>query len=148
MSSETEIIRRGQARKIIRNAAIASSTAAGAVAQVAPFGADLALSVPIVVNMVIELGKLFEQSVSKSVATTFVSYLIYAVPKYYAAKYVVGLVPIVGNIVSAAVTYPLIELSGWTIYEVFRNNNDVDLSNITKEEIQAYMKRVAKERDE
>lgn len=144
MSSEIEIIRREQARKIIRNAAIASSTAAGAMAQVP--GADLALSAPIVVNMVIELGKLFEQSVSKAVATTSVSYLVYAIPKYYAAKYAVGFFPIVGNIISAAVTYPLIELSGWTVYEIFRN--DVDLSNITKEEIETYMRRVARKRNE
>jgi uncharacterized protein (DUF697 family) len=146
MSSETEKIRREQAKKIIRNAAIASSTAAAAVAQIAAFGVDLALSTPIVVNMIVELGELFEQPVDKVVAVSFASYLVGVASGAYVAKSIVGFIPILGNFANAAITYPLIELIGWTAYEIFEN--DVDLSNMNKKEIQAYMRRVERKRNQ
>jgi uncharacterized protein (DUF697 family) len=146
MNSEAEKIRREQAKKIIRNAAIASSTAAGAVAQGAAFGIDLALSTPIVVNMIVELGELFEQTVDKVIAVKFSGHLIGVASGAYAAKSIVGFIPIIGNFANAAITYPLVELIGWTAYEIFKNG--VDLSNMSEGETQAYMKHVARKRNE
>lgn len=146
MNSERDKERKEQARKIIRNASIASATAAGAVAQGAAFGMDFALLTPIVINMIIELGELFDQTVDKIVATTFAGHLIGAASGVYVAKSLLGFIPLIGNVVNAAITYPLIELIGWTAYEIFRNGEQ--LSEVGEEETQFYMKRVARERNE
>lgn len=146
MSSETSKNRRQQAKKIIRNAAIGSATAAGAAAQGAAFGLDFALSTPIVINMIVELGALFNQPVDKVIATSFASHLIGAASGVYVAKSILGFIPGIGNIANAAMTYPLIELVGWAAYEIFRNGEE--LSDISEEEAQAYIKRVSRERNE
>jgi len=148
MISTTEKTRKEKAKRIIMDAEIASSVAAGSTAQLVPFAAvpgcepifEPIFSIPIVVNMIIELAKLFGQVVDKAIATRLVSYLVSVNFTISAVRSIIGFIPILGNVVNAVITYQLVGSIGWTVYELLKNG--VDISNISQEETKAYMKRV------
>jgi uncharacterized protein (DUF697 family) len=131
------------AETIISNAAIASSTAAGALSQIAILGLDNSLVVPIIVNMIIQIGKIFDKKVDQRAAVKFLTLVMALYFAYSSAKALVGLVPFLGNVFNAAVTFPYIELVGWIAYEIFKDNREI--SDITEEEIMdIYKKRAEK----
>lgn len=140
MISTTEKTRKEKAKRIIMDAEIASSVAAGSTAQVALTRVDLLFSIPIIANMIIELAKLFGQAVDKAVATSLVSHLVGVSFAASVTKSIIGFIPILGNVVNATITYQLVGSIGWTVYELLKN--DIDISNISQEETKAYMKRV------
>ena len=135
--------KRSQAKRIIRNAAIASSTAAGATAQVAAFGADTALTLPIIIDMIKKLENLFQRKRDNDAALRVAR--IFLESGAVTSKSVLGFVPVLGNFANAAITYSLAETIGWVVYEIF--NNGEDLSVITEEQIRAAAKRVKRMSD-
>jgi uncharacterized protein (DUF697 family) len=122
MTSQMNDTVKDQAKVIIDDSAMASSIAAGAVAQIAPFGAGFALEMPIILSMIQKLGELFgattmEQSKAKSLAEIRLMSLI-------STTSLIGVLPIIGNAVSAAISYPYVQSIGWAAYEYFRNEAD------------------------
>jgi uncharacterized protein (DUF697 family) len=141
MISTTEKTRKEKAKRIIMDAEIASSLAAGSTAQVALTGVDLLFSIPIIANMIIELAKLFGQAVDKAVATRLVGDSVgVSFATTAPSRSIIGFIPILGNVVNAVITYRLVGSIGWTVYELLKNG--VDISNISQEEAKAYMNRV------
>lgn len=119
MNSQEEKSREEKAKEIIHNATIASSTAAGATAQIAAFGADFLLATPIVLNMVIELGEIFGQTIDRTTAEN----LARRYGSTYFTKTIIGFFPIIGNVVNAAMTYSLVESLGWSVYKHLKENS-------------------------
>jgi len=145
MISTTEKTRKEKAKRIIMDAEIASSVAAGSTAQVGSLpGVEHRVSLlfltPIISNMIIELAKLFGQVVDKAVATRLVSHLVGVDFATSATRSIIGFIPILGNVVNAVINYQLVGSIGWTVYELLKNG--IDISNISQEETKAYMKRV------
>lgn len=140
MNSERE--RRERARSIIRNYSIATGTASGALAIGAIFRLDIALSIPIVIKMIIDIGNLFGLRINvveevtsspqfKSLASRFLALSF--------AKSVISVIPVIGNITNGVVTYQLIQSIGWAVYEIF--NDGRDLEDLDDEEIRKYLRR-------
>ena len=104
----------------------------------AAFGADAALTLPIIIDMIIKLENLFE--LERDIAAELRVAMIFLESGAVTSKSVLGFVPILGNFANAAITYSLTETIGWVVYEIF--NLGGDLSAISEEQIQAAAKRV------
>lgn len=140
----SESDRRERAKKIIRNAAIAASTAAGAVAFGAIVRLDYIFLIPIVANMVIQIGILFGKVVDNETAKRFTASFLKVALGLYLAKSLLGFFPVFGSVINGVATYSFIQLIGWTIYEMFNNNEEI--SDIKEREVKEYLNKVSRER--
>ena len=105
---------------IIHGAAVAAGGAGSGLAQV-PM-ADSAIITPIQIGMIIALGKVFDQKITKSAANAILSGMVASFAGRTASQLLVGWLPLVGNAVNAATAASLTELVGWNAAEQFYKN--------------------------
>ena len=105
---------------IIHGAAVAAGGAGSGLAQV-PM-ADSAIITPIQIGMIIALGKVFDQNITKSAANAIFSGMVASFAGRTASQLLVGWLPLVGNAVNAATAASLTELVGWNSAEQFYKN--------------------------
>ncbi len=128
-----------RASDIIHNSAIAAAAASGGLAQTASLGGDNALIIPIVSGMIVALGQLYGLSLEKVVNASIVGeFMKPALGITGATKAIVGLIPIIGNVSNAFITFRVTKIIGWAVYSVFKDQKDID--KLKPEEIQAYIK--------
>ncbi len=112
---------------IIHGAATAAAGSAAVLAQVP--GADNIPLALIVGGMAIALGKVFDKTIAETVSTAEDSVIsvglkilaLYAgyIAARTTASYVIGWIPLIGNIASAASIIGIVELIGWDMVEKF-----------------------------
>lgn len=100
-----------QCHGIIHAASAASGGVSAATAQI-PF-ADSALIVPAQMTMIIALGQVFGYKLSDGIAESVIAPLVVQELGKGAAKTLVGMIPIAGNIVKAGVSITFTEALGW-----------------------------------
>lgn len=105
---------------IIHGAAVAAGGAGSGLAQV-PM-ADSAVITPIQIGMIVALGKVFDQQITKSAANAILSSMAASFAGRTASQLLVGWLPLFGNAVNAATAASLTELVGWNAAEQFYKN--------------------------
>lgn len=105
---------------IIHGAAVAAGGAGSGLAQV-PM-ADSAIITPIQIGMIIALGKVFDQKITKSAANAILSGMVASFAGRTASQLLVGWLPFVGNAINATTAASLTELVGWNAAEQFYKN--------------------------
>lgn len=108
-----------KAHQIILTATVAASTASGAMAQGAAFGADTPVLTGIHVGMIASLGELFDQSVDKLAAVTILRLAAGAGIGVYGAKALLGWIPGLGNLANASISAAYTEKLGWWCFDYF-----------------------------
>jgi uncharacterized protein (DUF697 family) len=128
------------AHLIIHSCAAASATAAGAWSAIpfaGPFsmmvGADTPVLASITAGMVVSLGKLFGQSLTKGAAMGVVGNLLGLVFGVNIARGLMSLIPGAGTMINAATTATLQETIGWAFFYIFDEGKDP--TKMTAEEI-------------
>ena len=102
---------------IIHGAAVAAGGIGTGMAQI-PL-ADNAVITPIQIGMIIALGKVFDQEVSKSAATAILGGAATSFIGRGISQVLVGWMPLVGNVVNTATAAGLTEAIGWTVVDNF-----------------------------
>lgn len=105
---------------IIHGASVAAGGVGTGLAQI-PL-ADNAVITPIQIGMIIALGKVFDQEVSKSAATAILGSLAASFIGRGVSQVLVGWVPVLGNAVNTATAAGLTEAIGWTVVDNFSKN--------------------------
>lgn len=121
---------REQCHVIIHGASVAAGGVGTGLAQI-PL-ADNAVITPIQISMIIALGKVFDQKISKSVATAILGGMAASLIGRGASQILVGWIPLVGNTVNTATAAIVTETIGWTVVDNFSKNQYDNL--IEKEE--------------
>ena len=111
---------REKCNAIIHGAALATGSAGAGLAQI-PLS-DSALITPIQIGMIIALGKVFEQEITESVATSILAGIIAPFVGRSVSQVVFGWVPLLGNAVNATTAASLTELIGWRVALNFYKN--------------------------
>ncbi len=102
---------------IIHGASVASGGVGAGLAQI-PL-ADNAVITPIQIGMIVALGKVFEQEITKSAAQAILSGLAANAVGRGAAQVLVGWVPGIGNAINSATAAALTETIGWMAVDRF-----------------------------
>lgn len=110
---------------IIHGASVAAGGAGSGLAQV-PM-ADSAIITPIQIGMIIALGKVFDQEITKSTASAILSSMAASFAGRTASQLLVGWLPLFGNAINAATAAGLTELVGWNVAEQFYKNQINDI---------------------
>jgi uncharacterized protein (DUF697 family) len=100
-----------RSRRIIHGCAIAGALAALMMAQLP--GSDNLILVPIEIIMVIRLGTLYEVSLRHAVSLSFVVGSVATLIGRGISEFLVGWMPIAGNIIDALTAAVVIEFMGW-----------------------------------
>lgn len=106
-----------QCRAIIHSAAAMAGSAAAGIAQV-PL-ADTAIITPIQITMVISLGNVFGQKLSRATAQGIISSLGGALIGRSISQIVVGWIPGIGNVVNTSTAAVITETIGWKAVDKF-----------------------------
>ena len=96
---------------IIHGAATASAAAAAGLAQIP--GSDNAVIMPIQVAMIIAIGEVHEQTLSKSRALTVLSATSAGIAGRTVSQFLVGWIPGFGNAINASTAFAITEGIGW-----------------------------------
>lgn len=105
---------------IIHGASVAAGGVGIGMAQI-PL-ADNAVITPIQIGMIIALGKVFDQEVSKSAATAILGGMAASFVGRGISQVLVGWVPFLGNAVNTATAAGITEAIGWTVVDNFSKN--------------------------
>lgn len=105
---------------IIHGASVAAGGVGTGMAQI-PL-ADNAVITPIQIGMIIALGKVFGQEVSKSAATAILGGMAASFIGRGVSQVLVGWVPFLGNAVNTATAAGITEAIGWTVADNFSKN--------------------------
>ncbi|MDR0921396.1 MAG: hypothetical protein LBM95_03325 [Lactobacillales bacterium] len=111
---------RRKAAFIIHTASVATAAVGGGLAQLP--GSDAAVIVPIQVTMVISLGKLFSHSLKDGVAKSIVLETTATMIGRGISEFLVGWVPVAGNVLNATTAVAITELLGWIVANEFAEN--------------------------
>jgi len=114
-----------KANLIIHGAATSAAASSGAMAQGAVFGADTVVMTTIHIGMVAALGELFNQRLDKQAAMALVGTLAGAGVGVFAAKAILGFFPGLGNVANAAISATYTETLGWTCFNYFDEENNL-----------------------
>jgi uncharacterized protein (DUF697 family) len=106
-------------RKIIHGAALGGAFIGGGLAQLP--GSDNLILVPIEILMVIWLGQVFRLSLRHSYRTALVVTTAATMIGRGVSEYLVGWVPVLGNLFDALTAAIIIELLGWIVVREFEN---------------------------
>ena len=109
--------------RIIHNSAAAAATIGAGFAQVP--GSDALLITPIQISMVIAIGKAYGIELSHSSATATISTLTATIVGRTTSQFLIGYVPIMGNIINATTAMALTEAIGWGTDALFKQDNDI-----------------------
>lgn len=105
---------------IIHGASVAAGGVGTGMAQISL--ADNAVITPIQIGMIIALGKVFDQEVSKSAATAILGSMAASFVGRGVSQVLVGWVPLLGNAVNTATAAGITEAIGWTVVDNFSKN--------------------------
>ena len=111
---------------IIHSASAVAGGTSAATSQI-PY-ADSTIIVPTQMTMIIALGKVFGYKITEGIAKSLVSPLIIQELGKGAAKALVGIIPIAGNIVKAGVSVSFTEALGWFMANEFVEGKESGLS--------------------
>lgn len=125
---------------IIHGASAAAGSAGTGLAQI-PLS-DNAVITPIQIGMIIALGQVFEQKISKSTATAILSGMTASFVGRGISQILVGWIPGVGNVINTATAAGVTEAVGWIAVDKFSKNqyiyssqkSEVDGSDTVNEE--------------
>lgn len=99
----------------------ASGTAAAVGAGLAQVpGSDNVILVPIQVTMIIALGAVFDIKLSESAANATLATATATIVGRGVSQYLVGWMPLVGNIINATTAAAITELIGWAVVKEFK----------------------------
>lgn len=122
-----------KAHKIIHIAVVAASTASGAMAQGAIFGADTGVLIGIYLGMIASLGELFGQSVSEQAAMSLLKTSAGAGIAAFGVKAILGFLPGLGNMANASISAAYTEKLGWKCFDYFDEHfSEQDISETHK----------------
>lgn len=110
---------------IIHSASVAAGGVGTGMAQM-PL-ADNAVITSIQVSMIIALGKVFDQNVSKSAAKAILGGMAASLIGRGVSQVLVGWIPGVGNVVNTATAAGITEAIGWTVVDNFSKNQYKDI---------------------
>jgi len=99
--------------KIIHSAAMSAAAASAVLAPGAVIGADTAVLIPIHVAMIITIGEVFHQSIGKDIALGILAGASGVALGSFGARAILGLIPIVGSVANASVSFICTEVIGW-----------------------------------
>lgn len=102
---------------IIHGASVAAGAAGAGLAQLP--GSDNAVIVPIQVGMIIALGAVFEIELTQSAALATLGTATATLVGRGVSQWLVGWIPVVGNIVNAGTAAGVTETIGWAIAKNF-----------------------------
>lgn len=120
---------------IIHGASVAAGGVGTGLAQI-PL-ADNALIAPIQIGMIIALGKVFEQEISKTAAQVILGGAAASTVGRGISQVLVGWIPGVGNAINTATAAAVTEAVGWMVVDNFSKNAYIDIikkNPLTKEE--------------
>ena len=109
-----------KSRKIIHGAAVAGALAALIMAQLP--ASDNLILVPIEIIMVIRLGGVYRMNLRESISTSLVVGSIATLIGRGISEFLVGWIPIAGNIINALTAAAVIEFLGWAVVRGFEKN--------------------------
>jgi uncharacterized protein (DUF697 family) len=109
---------------IIHTASGSAAAASGGLAQGAIMGADTPVLITIHIGMIISLGEIFGRKLDKTTATALLGAAAGVGIGVFGVKAILGLIPIGGNIVNAAISFGYTELLGWTFVKYFKGDKD------------------------
>lgn len=138
IKGEKKVDKRKQSASIIHVHALSASAIAGVTSQLSflsiPFSAALAG------NMFSRLIRTFHPDVEdvEDVAASVGAMFIGWGSATLIARSVIGVVPVFGNVASAAITFTLFESIGWAVYAILKDGRDV--TSITKDEFKKFIK--------
>lgn len=112
----TEIERR-RLSWIIHKASLASASVGAGLAQIP--ASDSAIIVPIQLNMLRRLGQEFGLSLTDQSAEAIISTAISSFLGRGLSQFLLGSIPLAGNIINASTAGLITELMGWTIVKLF-----------------------------
>ena len=101
---------------IIHGAATAAAAAASGLAQ-AP-GADNVVITPIQTAMIIAIGEVYDQKITKSAALAMLSSVSAGTAGRAASQFLIGWVPGLGNAVNASTAFAITEAIGWSANDI------------------------------
>jgi uncharacterized protein (DUF697 family) len=148
-----------KAHAIIHTCAITSAIAAGAysaIPVVGPLGIivglDTAFLTPLTIGMVIYIGKLFGHSYSFSTVMAGVGQVVGMVLGLTILRGVLSIIPGVGSIANAAITFSLQETIGWGAFMLLDSGGDIQnlgqYIKSNKDDINEKVKREKKNKEE
>lgn len=108
---------KGRCRRIIHGAAIAGALAALIMAQLP--GSDNLILVPIEVIMVIRLGGVFGVGLKDTISRSLLVGSIATLIGRGISEFLIGWVPVAGNIINAVTAAAVIEFLGWAVVRDF-----------------------------
>lgn len=120
---------------IIHGASVAAGGVGTGLAQI-PL-ADNALIAPIQIGMIIALGKVFDQEISKTAAQVILGGAAASTVGRGISQVLVGWIPGVGNAINTATAAAVTEAVGWMVVDNFSKNAYIDIikqNPLTKEE--------------
>jgi uncharacterized protein (DUF697 family) len=109
---------------IIHTASGSAAAASGAMAQGAVVGMDTPVLITIHIGMIISLGEIFGRRLDKTTATALLGAAAGVGIGVFGVKAILGLIPIGGNIVNAAISFGYTEVLGWTFVKYFIGDKD------------------------
>ena len=107
---------------IIHSAAASGAAAAGGLAQLP--GSDNVVLVSIEVAMIIALGSVFEKSIDESTAKGIIAGGAGTLVGRGVSQFLVGWIPVVGNLINASTAAGVVELLGWAVVKDFDNSDN------------------------
>jgi len=110
---------------IIHSASVSAGAAGTGLAQI-PL-ADSAIITPIQIGMIVALGKIFDQEISKSAAKAILAGMAAAFAGRGISQVLVGWIPGVGNAVNAATAATITEAVGWMAVDNFSKDAYKDI---------------------
>jgi len=113
-------LERRRSRRIVHMAAIAGALAALIMAQLP--ASDNLILVPIEVIMVIRLGSVFHIDLKKSVSTSFIVGNIATLIGRGISEFLLGWIPVAGNIINALTAAAVIEFFGHAVARSFERS--------------------------
>jgi uncharacterized protein (DUF697 family) len=112
----------GKVRVIVHSAASAAALAAAPLAQIP--GSDNAVITPIQLAMIIAIGEVHGQQLSKSVALSTLSAASAGVVGRTVSQFLIGWIPGYGNAVNASTAFAITEAIGWAANSILEKNPD------------------------
>lgn len=101
---------------IIHGAATAAATAAAGLAQIP--GSDNAVIAPIQIAMIISIGEVHGQKLSKGAALSTLSAASAGIVGRTVSQFLVGWIPGIGNAINASTAFGITEAIGWSANKI------------------------------
>lgn len=116
-------IQKKKCHKIIHAASLSAAAVCGGMASL-PIPDSTAL-VPIQTAMVIALGKVFDKKLDEGAAKAIATQYITAQIGQTVSRFLIGKIPVAGNVINASTAASLTEAYGWTIANEFAKDGEI-----------------------